>query len=71
MTLPRSVDSACSAPSAYRLERLRELRRLLVHEYATASAEQIHEAARIVADEPFYDAYRAWIARGFAANAPP
>jgi uncharacterized protein YutE (UPF0331/DUF86 family) len=56
-----------------RLERLRELRRLLVHEYATASAEQIHQAAGIVADEfvPFYDAYRAWIARGFAANAPP
>lgn len=51
---------------ARRLERLRELRRLLVHEYATASAEQIHEAARIVADEfvPFYDAYRRWIARG-------
>lgn len=57
---------------ARRLERLRELRRLLVHEYATASAEQVHEAARIVADEfaPFYDAYRGWIARGFSA-APP
>jgi uncharacterized protein YutE (UPF0331/DUF86 family) len=36
---------------AGRLERLRELRRLLVHDYATATAEQIHEAARIVADE--------------------
>ena len=57
---------------ARRLERLRELRRLLVHEYATASAEQIHEAARIVADEfvPFYDAYRRWIARGFSATPP-
>lgn len=57
---------------ARRLERLRELRRLLVHEYATASAEQVHEAARIVADEfaPFYDAYRGWISRGFSA-APP
>ena len=55
-----------------RLERLRELRRLLVHEYATASAEQVHEAARIVADEfvPFYDAYRRWIARGFSATPP-
>ncbi len=52
---------------ARRLERLRELRRLLVHEYATASAEQVHEAARIVADEfvPFYEAYRSWIGRGF------
>lgn len=57
---------------AQRLERLRELRRLLVHEYATATAEQVHEAARIVAAEfvPFYDAYRAWIARGFSAQPP-
>lgn len=57
---------------ARRLERLRELRRLLVHEYATAAAEQVHEAARIVADEfvPFYDAYRHWIARGFSAEPP-
>lgn len=56
-----------SRERAQRLERLRELRRLLVHEYATATAEQVHEAARIVADEflPFYDAYRSWIARGF------
>ena len=57
---------------ARRLDRLRELRRLLVHEYATASAEQVHEAARIVADEfvPFYDAYRRWIASGFSATPP-
>lgn len=57
---------------AQRLERLRELRRLLVHEYATATAEQVHEAARLVAAEfaPFYDAYRAWIARGFSAKPP-
>lgn len=55
-----------------RLQRLRELRRLLVHEYATATAEQVHEAARIVADEfvPFYDAYRVWISRGFATAGP-
>jgi uncharacterized protein YutE (UPF0331/DUF86 family) len=55
---------------ARRLERLRELRRLLVHEYATATADQVHEAARLVADEfvPFYDAYRAWISRGFSAE---
>jgi uncharacterized protein YutE (UPF0331/DUF86 family) len=53
-----------------RLQRLRELRRMLVHEYATATAEQIHESALIVtANFPaFYDAYRAWIARGFAAH---
>jgi hypothetical protein len=61
------------AERARRLERLRELRRLLVHEYATATAEQIHEAALIVADEfvPFYDAYRSWIARGFSPDPPP
>lgn len=55
---------------ARRLQRLRELRRLLVHEYATATAEQVHEAARIIANEfiPFYDAYRAWIAGGFIAD---
>jgi uncharacterized protein YutE (UPF0331/DUF86 family) len=50
---------------AKRLQRLRELRRLLVHEYGTATAEQEHEAARIISTEfvPFYDA-RDWIARG-------
>jgi hypothetical protein len=55
---------------ARRLDRLRELRRLLVHEYATATAEQVHEAARLVAAEfiPFYDAYRAWIGRGFSSE---
>lgn len=53
---------------ARRLQRLRELRRLLVHEYASATAAQVHEAARIISSEfiPFYDAYRAWIARGFS-----
>ena len=58
------------AERARRLERLRELRRLLVHEYATATAEQVHEAAVILADEfvPFYDSYRRWIARGFASG---
>jgi hypothetical protein len=37
---------------------------------ATATAEQIHEAARLVAAEfvRFYDAYRAWIGRGFRAQ---
>jgi uncharacterized protein YutE (UPF0331/DUF86 family) len=51
-----------------RLQRLRELRRLLTHEYATASAAQIHEAAWIVADDfpIFYKAYAEWIRRGFA-----
>lgn len=53
---------------ARRLQRLRELRRQLVHEYATATAEQVHEAARIIAGEfvPFYDAYRDWISHGFS-----
>jgi uncharacterized protein YutE (UPF0331/DUF86 family) len=51
-----------------RLQRLRELRRLLVHEYATATAEEIHESAQItIANFPaFYNAYRDWIKRGFA-----
>ena len=55
-----------------RMQRLRELRRLLVHEYATATAEQVHEAARIIAAEfiPFYDAYREWITRGFSPTRP-
>ncbi|MHB8242586.1 MAG: HepT-like ribonuclease domain-containing protein [Solirubrobacteraceae bacterium] len=53
-----------------RLQRLRELRRMLVHEYATATSEQVHESALIVTDSfpAFYDAYRAWIRRGFAAT---
>lgn len=53
-----------------RLQRLRELRRLLVHEYASATAAQIHEAAWIVADEfpVFYEAYREWIKSGFSAD---
>lgn len=53
-----------------RLQRLRELRRMLVHEYATATSEQVHESALIVADSfpAFYDSYRAWIKRGFAAT---
>jgi hypothetical protein len=57
---------------ARRLEQLRELRRLLVHEYANATAEQVHEAALLVANEfaPFYDAYRAWIRRGFSTQPP-
>jgi hypothetical protein len=39
-----------------------ELRRLLVHEYATATAEQVHEAARIITSEfvPFYDGWPRW-----------
>jgi uncharacterized protein YutE (UPF0331/DUF86 family) len=57
-----------SGELARRLQRLRELRRMLVHEYATATAEQVHESALMVArDFPtFYDAYRTWIKRGFA-----
>jgi uncharacterized protein YutE (UPF0331/DUF86 family) len=60
------------AQRARRLERPRELRRLLVHEYATPTAEQVHEAARLVAGEfhPFHDAYRSLVACGFAARPP-
>jgi uncharacterized protein YutE (UPF0331/DUF86 family) len=56
-----------------RLQRLRELRRQLVHEYATATAEQVHEAARIISSEfvAFYDAYREWITRGFSRTPEP
>jgi uncharacterized protein YutE (UPF0331/DUF86 family) len=54
-----------------RLQRLRELRRMLVHEYATATAEQVHESALIVASNfsAFYEAYRKWIKHGFRADA--
>jgi hypothetical protein len=54
---------------ARRLQRLRELRRLLVHEYATATAAQVHEAARIISSEfiPFYDA----TATGSTADSAP
>jgi uncharacterized protein YutE (UPF0331/DUF86 family) len=57
-----------SAELTRRLQRLRELRRMLVHEYATATAEQVHESALLVSGNfaPFYDAYRVWIRRGFA-----
>ncbi len=53
-----------------RLQRLRELRRMLVHEYATATSEQVHESALIVTDSfpAFYDSYREWIKRGFAVT---
>jgi len=50
-----------------RLQRLRELRRLFAHEYATATAEQVHESALLVAGSfpAFYEAYREWIELGF------
>lgn len=53
-----------------RLQRLRELRRMLVHEYATATADEVHESAMLVANNfaSFYDAYREWIKRGFATG---
>jgi uncharacterized protein YutE (UPF0331/DUF86 family) len=69
----RDLDSlrtsgVLAAERVRRLQRLRELRRLLVHEYANATADQVHEAARIVADEfpRFYNAYRDWIKTGFS-----
>jgi uncharacterized protein YutE (UPF0331/DUF86 family) len=53
-----------------RLQRLRELRRMLMHEYATATAEQVHESALLAAANfpGFYEAYRQWITRGFSAE---
>jgi uncharacterized protein YutE (UPF0331/DUF86 family) len=56
-----------SRERARRLQRLREYRRLLVHEYASATAAEVHEAARILADElpPFYRAYGEWVRAGF------
>jgi uncharacterized protein YutE (UPF0331/DUF86 family) len=59
-----------SAELTRRLQGLRELRRMLIHEYATATAEQVHESALLVSNNfaAFYDAYRQWIKRGFAAQ---
>jgi uncharacterized protein YutE (UPF0331/DUF86 family) len=56
-----------------RIQRLRELRRMLVHEYATATAAQVHEAANIIVAElpAFYRAYVKWIQAGFAAPIAP
>jgi len=53
-----------------RLQRLRGLRRLLVHEYTTATAEQVHESAEIlIANLPaFSEAYREWIKSGFSSE---
>ncbi|WP_445152768.1 hypothetical protein [Baekduia sp. Peel2402] len=49
------------------IQRLRELRRLLVHEYAQATAVQVHEAAGITSRVVpiFFNAYRDWIKTGF------
>ena len=43
---------------------------MLVHEYATATAEQVHESALIMTENfpAFYDSYRTWIKRGFMPN---
>ena len=50
-----------------RLQRLRELQRMLFREDASATAERVHDAALLVtANLPaFYEAYRSWIALGF------
>ncbi len=68
----RDLDALCKAgvlsgELTGRLQRLRELRRMLVHEYATATAEQVHESAKLVANNftAFYNAYREWVKRGF------
>jgi uncharacterized protein YutE (UPF0331/DUF86 family) len=63
----RPTRGVISSALTRRLQRLRELRRMLVHEYATATAEQVHESALIVTGSfpGFYDAYLGWIKRGF------
>lgn len=63
-------ERVISAELTKRLQRLRELRRMLVHEYATATAEEIHESARIVSEDfpLFYNAYLEWIKRGFRSR---
>jgi uncharacterized protein YutE (UPF0331/DUF86 family) len=56
-----------------RLQRLRELRRILFREDTSATAERVHEAALLVtANLPaFYEAYRSWIALGFNPDLNP
>lgn len=51
-----------------RLQTLREVRRLLVHEYATATAEQVHAAALIVSTEipNFNRTFGRWLKDGFS-----
>jgi len=55
-----------------RLQRLRVLRRDLVHEYPTATAEQVHEAVQLAADHfpTFREAYLKWLSSGFALPEP-
>jgi hypothetical protein len=55
-----------------RLQRLRELRRLLVHEYAGAAPDEIREAALLVANDfpVFYDAYLKWVRADFVVREP-
>jgi hypothetical protein len=50
------------------VQRLREIRRLLVHEYAQTSAELVHESAWITSHlvPVFFNGYRKWIQNGFA-----
>ncbi len=53
-----------------RLQQLRELRRMLFREDASATAERVREAALLVAVNlpAFHEAYRGWIALGFNPN---
>ncbi len=71
-----ALDRATAAVELYaalRLawdQRVQALRRMLVNECATASAEQIHESALLLAANllPFCDLYRQWIKRGFSTK---
>ncbi len=56
-----------------RLQRLRELQRILDREDTAATAEHVHESALLVAANfpAFYEAYRTWTAQGFNPNPNP
>lgn len=60
-----------SAERTADLQQLREIRRLVVHDYTNATAAQVHEAARIVSRvfPIFFNAYRDWIKTGFVVPA--
>ena len=59
-----------SGELVHRLQRLRELQRMLDREATTATAEEIHESALLVAANfrAFYEAYRTWTTQGFNPN---
>jgi uncharacterized protein YutE (UPF0331/DUF86 family) len=59
-----------SAERVAELQQLREIRRLMVHDYANATAAQVHEAALVVSGvlPTFFNAFREWIKTGFVVS---